>query len=75
MPFFLKFFEARLYRVLRKAVMDLKDLKNVLNAKGELIGFSGTFTKDEIRSFKFYGKSRNAARSSIKNSKGGGTNL
>ena len=28
--------------------MDLKDLKNVLNAKGELIGFSGTFTKEEI---------------------------
>ena len=28
--------------------MDLKDLKNVLNAKGEIIGFSGTFTEEEI---------------------------
>ena len=34
--------------VSRKAVMDLKDLKNVLNAKGEIIGFSGTFTEEEI---------------------------
>ena len=28
--------------------MDLKDLKNVLNAKGEIMGFSGTFTEEEI---------------------------
>ena len=28
--------------------MDLKELKNVLNAKGEIIGFSGTFTEEEI---------------------------
>nr|WP_314999041.1 hypothetical protein [uncultured Campylobacter sp.] len=28
--------------------MDLKDLKNVLNAKGELIGFCGIFTEAEI---------------------------
>lgn len=34
--------------VLRKAVMDLKDLKNVLNANGEIVGFSGTFTEEEI---------------------------
>ena len=34
--------------VLRKVVMDLEDLKNVLNAKGELIGFCGIFTEAEI---------------------------
>ena len=34
--------------VLRKVVMDLEDLKNVLNAKGEIIGFGGTFTEEEI---------------------------
>lgn len=28
--------------------MDLKDLKNVLNAKGEIMGFCGTFTEEEI---------------------------
>lgn len=28
--------------------MDLEDLKNVLNAKGEIIGFGGTFTEEEI---------------------------
>ena len=28
--------------------MDLEDLKNVLNAKGELIGFCGIFTEAEI---------------------------
>ena len=28
--------------------MDLEDLKNVLNAKGEIIGFGGTFTEAEI---------------------------
>ena len=48
MPFYLKFFEAGLYTVPRKAVMDLEDLKNVLNAKGEIIGFGGTFTEEEI---------------------------
>ena len=48
MPFYLKFFEVGLYRVSRKAVMDLEDLRGVLNAKGGIIGFSGTFTKEEI---------------------------
>lgn len=48
MPFYLKFFEAGLYTVLRKAVMDLEDLRGVLNAKGEIIGFGGTFTEEEI---------------------------
>ena len=48
MPFFLKFFEARLYRVLRKAVMDLEDLRGVLSTKGEIMGFCGTFTEAEI---------------------------
>ena len=48
MPFYLKFFEVGLYTVLRKAIMDLEDLKNVLNAKGEIIGFGGTFTEAEI---------------------------
>ena len=48
LPFFLKFFEARLYRVSRKAVMDLEDLKNVLSAKGEIMGFCGIFTEAEI---------------------------
>ena len=48
MPFYIKFFEVGLYTVLRKAVMDLEDLKNVLNAKGEIIGFGGTFTQEEI---------------------------
>lgn len=28
--------------------MDLKDLRGVLNAKGGIIGFSGTFTEEEI---------------------------
>ena len=28
--------------------MDLKDLKNVLNAKGEIMGFCGIFTEAEI---------------------------
>ena len=28
--------------------MDLEDLKNVLNAKGEIIGFCGIFTEEEI---------------------------
>lgn len=34
--------------VLRKAVIDLKDLKNILNVKGEIVGFGDTFTEDEI---------------------------
>ena len=28
--------------------MDLEDLKNVLNAKGEIMGFCGIFTEEEI---------------------------
>ena len=48
MPFYLKFFEASLYTVLRKAVMDLEDLRGVLNAKGEIMGFCGIFTEAEI---------------------------
>ena len=61
--------------------MDLEDLRGVLNAKGEITGFCGIFTeeeilkKSEIRSYKFYDKSRNAARDGFKNSKGGRTNL
>ena len=69
--------------------MDLEDLKNVLNAKGKIIGFCGIFTeeeilqkiaelpikKSEIRSYKFYGKSRNAARNSFKNSRRSNANL
>lgn len=48
MPFYLKFFEAGLYTALRKAVMDLEDLRGVLNAKGEITGFCDTFTEEEI---------------------------
>ena len=37
-----------MYTALRKAVMDLEDLRGVLNAKGEITGFCGIFTEEEI---------------------------